>query len=102
MSEKNNFIESIFSIMLVGLFLLLGTYSLSTVYPDNYHKLIYGTNFSLLLFFIYATFFYTNFPQWLEHIIYKKTTLIFLLIMYTNLYILKKIQLLMLLGVIHG
>ena len=102
MSEKNNFIESIFPIILVGLFLLLGTHSLSTVYPNNYHELIYGTNFALLLFFIYATFFYTNFPQWLNHIIYKKTNLMFLLIMHTNLYIMKKIKLLMLLGVLDG
>jgi len=100
LSDNSDLSKSLAALVLVALFLFLSSYIISIRYPLNYEKLTYGINFSLLYIFIFTIFFHSEFPEWLSKIIYKKTNLIFLFMLYTNLFLMKELKFLMLLGVI--
>lgn len=100
LSDNSYLLKSLAALLLVALFLFVSSYIISIRYPLNYENLTYGTNFSLLFLFIFIIFFHSEFPEWLNKIIYKKTNLIFLFMLYTNLFLMKQLKFLMLLGAI--
>jgi len=96
----NEIIKFFIPILLVGVLLVIYPYLLSINYHENYTKLIYSSKISFLILFVYAILFYTNFIEHLSNIIYKKTSLLFSLILFSNFWIMKKIKFLELLGIL--